>query len=81
MILLQLRDVVREAEQHFENYNMTNPDAKGLVSEPHIWIARDAIEEHGPNRWAFVTGTKSAPDFGWHVEFDGTEFREIWAGD
>jgi len=80
-ILLRLRDVLREAEQHFEDYNRANPDAMGLVSKPHIWIDREAIVEDGPCRWALVIGAKGAPDFGCHVEFDGTEYKEIWAGD
>jgi hypothetical protein len=81
IILLRLRDVLREAEQRFESYNANDPEAKGLVSNPFIWIDRDAIEEDGPNRWAFVIGAKGAPDFGWHVEFEATECQEIWAGD
>jgi hypothetical protein len=80
-ILLGLRGVLREAERRFESYNSDTPDAMGLVSKPHIWIDRDTIEAEGPGRWALVVGAKGAPDFGWHVVFEGIECREIWAGD
>jgi len=80
-VLLRLRDVLRLAEQRFESYNSTNPDAIGHVLNPHIWINRESIEEDGSSRWALVIGAKGAPDFGWHVEFDGTECQDIWAGD
>jgi hypothetical protein len=81
-ILLHLDDILQETERRFEAYNTEfDPDSTIQVSKPNIWISRDQAEETQPNRWAVVIGAKGAPDFGWHVEFNGIEYHEIWAGD
>jgi hypothetical protein len=51
------------------------------VANPHIWIDREMMTENGPTRWAMVLGIDVNPDFGWHIEFDGLDALEIWAGD
>lgn len=81
-IFLQLRDVLQKAEREFESSNAErDPYAMGRVSDPHIWILRDEAGVAQPTLWTFVVGAKDAPDFGWHIEFDGIECRGIWAGD
>jgi hypothetical protein len=81
-ILLRLREVLQEAERQFEQYNAgADPPAVSMVADPQIWLHREDAEVAHPTRWALVVGARRAPDFGWHLEYDGTEFREIWAGD
>ena len=82
IILLNLDDVLQEAERRFEAFNTEfDPDSTIQVSKPHIWISRGEAEEIQPNCWTLVIGAKGAPDFGCHIEFDGLDYREIWAGD
>jgi hypothetical protein len=80
-ILSNLIPVLQEAERNFEIFNTQAPEAMSLVSDPHIWIDRSRGEEGQPNEWDLVIGVKEAPDFGFHIEFKGLEYRGIWAGD
>lgn len=82
-IIADLPQVLAEAEKQFSRYTAKkkDPDAFEQVREPHIWINRDELEEEeNPERWTFVIGREDLPDFGYHLEFDGLSFLEIWAG-
>ena len=56
-------------------------EANARITNPHVWMSREMMQEEGIQRWALVVGVDVNPDFGWHVEFDGLECLEIWAGD
>ena len=56
-------------------------EANAQITNPHVWISREMMQEEGMQRWTMVVGVDVNPDFGWHVEFDGLECLEIWAGD
>ena len=79
-ILLDLIRVLQEAERNFEIFNIEVPEAMSLVSDPHISIYRSEAKESRPNAWELVVGVKGSPDFGFHVEFEGVEYRGIYAG-
>ena len=79
-VLGALDSVLHESIMRFSKYSDTHdPDAQHHVSNPHIWIDREFIEMG--TRWAFVVERDDAPDFGYHVEFDGVTCLGIWAGD
>ena len=93
LILDNLPNVIDLAEKEFRKYSGTALDSLTEdIRDPHIWIecpepddiAEDGSYEIEPfegESWTLVIGQKSAPDYGIHIEFDGTDFSEIWAGD
>jgi hypothetical protein len=48
------------------------------VKNPHIWIRDD---RETPQEWTLVVERDDSLDFGWHIEFEGSKFRELWAAD
>lgn len=82
-ILANLKPVLKESETQFTKYNIKHdPDAQSHICDPHIWLWRDTLNMNGTNsRWIFVILRDDEPDFGYHIEFDGTQFQEICAGD
>ena len=82
IVLEGWRPVLLRAETEFRAYNAPHdPNAENIIREPHVWIDRECMTEEGQSRWTLVVGRRDAPDFGYHLEFEGTEFLEIWAGD
>ena len=63
-----------------ESYQRLN-EANAQIARPHVWISREMMLVKGMQRWTMVVGVDVNPDFGWHVEFDGLECLELWAGD
>jgi hypothetical protein len=53
------------------------PEFRSVLRDPRIWL--DAERDDGIS-WTFVIERTDWPDFGYHVEFKGIEFVEIWAG-
>ena len=79
-VLEDIGRILREAEAQFTSYNAkTAPNAIFHVRDPHIWISREYIAPG--TLWSFVVGLQEAPDFGYHIEFDGAACIDIWAGD
>jgi hypothetical protein len=75
-----LPSVLHDAQAEFTSYNaQLDPAAASHVRHPHIWISREWIENG--SRWAFVIERDDAPDFGYHVEFDGYRCLGMSAGD
>ena len=82
-ILAALPAILAEAARQFTD-DVTaegDPGALDQVADPHAWISRLEMEEEGPAHWAFVVGRRDNDDFGYHLEFEGAEFRSIWSGD
>ena len=79
-VLGDLPRLLPEAERQFITYHARyEPDAQSLIHDPHIWIDHEFIE--GGTQWTFVVGSTAAPDYGLHIEFDGSKCVDVWGGD
>jgi hypothetical protein len=82
-ILADLKEILSKAEKVF----LEREDDKSLIQfldNIHISIPeeRESNIEEGdhPGQWALVIERSDWDSFGWHIEFIGPEFQEIWAG-
>lgn len=60
---------------------VTEEELNRVVNNPKIWLGID-YETKRPwenNKWSVVVGVTESEDFGWHIEFEGTELIEAWA--
>lgn len=74
-ILTHLPQLAARAEQAWEEYGGEGQlDESDRLSRPRIFINRTKLT--GP--WAMVIEIAGS-SFGWHVEFEGLQFKEIWA--
>ncbi|HEX5219003.1 MAG TPA: hypothetical protein VFZ59_05500 [Verrucomicrobiae bacterium] len=79
-ILRDLPRILARAVTEFEQYELaSDPSFAGRVANPQIWIS--CSEEGREDEWTFVVERSDHPDYGCHIEFKGTEFKEIWGGD
>lgn len=71
--------VVKRVELALTKFHKKHePNFLAKIDKPRIWLAKhndDGIT------WAFITGRKDNKDFGYHAEFKGEKFVELWAGD
>lgn len=67
------------AERFSEDTRRYDGTAVQHVRDPHIWISTEFIGEG--SLWSFVVSRDDAPDFGYHLEFDGLRYLGISAGD
>jgi hypothetical protein len=65
-----------------EDGHVTEEELNRVVNNPKIWLGMDYETKRpwGNNKWSVVVGVTESEDFGWHIEFEGTEFIEAWAG-
>ena len=79
-ILKALPEILATAEREFLASTRDDEDivVREVVCDPCIHLSADVEHELD---WSLVVHRADWPDFGWHLEFHGTEFREIWAGD
>jgi hypothetical protein len=65
-----------------EGGHVTEEELNRVVNNPKIWLGMDYKTKRpwGNNKWSVVVGVIESEDFGWHIEFEGTEFIEAWAG-
>jgi hypothetical protein len=78
-ILADLPSTMRKAEATLATYERdTGNDYSAHVKYPHIWIRED---RERPKEWTLVVERDDWPGYGWHIEFDGSNLVEIWAGD
>jgi hypothetical protein len=78
-IIPVLPSLVQRVEIELEAYSKEfNPEFQKVISHPHVWL--NSENDDGLS-WTFVVERSDAPDFGYHAEFKGTEFVELWAGD
>jgi hypothetical protein len=79
-VLEGLETVLDDSASQFQTYTAAmDREAANHIRHPHIWICREFIE--AGSRWAFVIERDDAPDFGYHIEFDGIHCLGISAGD
>src|SRR5712671_7913797 len=55
-----------------------DPDFHTVIRHPHIWLSNES--DDGVS-WTFVVGRTDNPDFGYDLEFKGTEFIQLCTGD
>jgi len=80
-ILCDLPSVIDSAQTELSRYeNDSEEDYSTHIKNPHIWLTIDLVP-NDPTAWTFVVERDDWPDFGWHIEFRGIRFHEIWAGD
>jgi hypothetical protein len=78
-LLPALPSLLQQAERELTAYNEKfHPDFHLSIHNPHIWLSNET--DDGVS-WTLVVGLVQNPDFGYHVEFQGTEFIELWSGD
>jgi hypothetical protein len=78
-ILASLPSTLRKAEAALaEHERNTQRDYATHIKNPHVWIRDDRDD---PREWTLIVERDDWPDFGWHIEFRGSELVEIWAGD
>lgn len=78
LITPALPAILKRVEEAMVKYNDHDPDFREFVRNPHVWL--DSEEDNGES-WTFVIERTDNPDFGYHAEFKGTNYVEIWAGD
>jgi hypothetical protein len=79
MILGNLPKLAKKAEEEWYGYH-GDPSLPEEVATPHIWISRDLQQKRGPKFWTFIVNHRESPDYGWHLEFEGMKFLDVWAG-
>ncbi|MDA0767019.1 MAG: hypothetical protein O3A92_09375 [Verrucomicrobia bacterium] len=70
--------VLEIAEGRLTEYAAGDVAVAEVACRPKLWLPAEVENER---EWALVVERRDWPDFGWHLEFHGVEFREIWAGD
>lgn len=80
LILTNLPAILTQAESRFLEHEQKASSREQHARDPTVWIDRDGLVEDGPLRWALVVHHDEWPDFGWHIEFDGSQCIAVWAG-
>ena len=70
--------ILKRVEEEMVKYNDHEPGFREFVRGPQVWLSS---KKDDGDTWAFVIERTDNPDFGYHTEFKGTNFIEIWAGD
>lgn len=74
-----LPSILQRAERELTAYNEKyDPEFHRAIHNPHIWLSSETDDGI---TWTLIVGRVDNPDFGYHAEFQGTEFIELWAGD
>lgn len=81
LMILELPEIFVDAEQRFLEYTKQEPTDRAQVMNPVVWISDEVQRAQGFTRWTLVIHRHDCPDFGYHVEFDGAKFLEIYSGD
>ena len=79
-ILATLPEVLRLAAAALERYEKNDQPVLACLTRPYIWLGTENDDED-KTLWTLVVERSDWPDFGYHIEFKGTDFVEIWAGD
>jgi len=71
--------ILKRVEKELIDYAYKfDPKFNEVIDRPHVWL--NCEDDDGPS-WTFVVGRADSPDFGYHLEFKGSEFIRIWAAD
>lgn len=76
-ILRHLPDLLLTCEREFNTFT-PEPVAGSDIINPVLWLDRTRLE--AGRQWSFVIGLRADPGHGWHIEFDGLEFSQVWSG-
>ena len=79
-ILESLPEVLRLGSEALERYEKGDPSVLTNLIKPLIWLGSENDDED-ETLWTLVVERADWPDYGYHIEFRGTDFMEIWAGD
>jgi hypothetical protein len=81
LIFTNLPKLAARAQKAWEEYGgYGSPDEEDRLSRPRIWIDREKQVGKSAGAWTMVIEIAGS-DYGWHVEFVRTRFKEIWGGD
>ena len=78
LIAPHMPEILKRVEQAMVSYNDHDPDFRAYIRDPQVWVP---CQRDNSESWTFVIERTDNPDFGYHTEFKGTNFIEIWAGD
>jgi len=74
-----LPSILQLVERELMAYNQKHaPDFLAVIRHPHIWLNSECDDG---GSWTFVVGRTDNPDFGYDLEFRGTELIKLCAGD
>ncbi len=78
-ILSDFPAIVRRAELALAEYERgARRDHTAHIINPRIWICEGASD---PRAWTLIVERDDWPDFGWHIEFSGSNIVDLWAAD
>lgn len=75
----QLSVLMDKAERALIADNRKNPNFGLQLTNAHLWFP--AEQQKDGRHWSLVIERTDNRSFGYHVEFDGLELLEVWAGD
>jgi hypothetical protein len=74
-----LPSIVQLVERELAAYSQKHePEFRSVIRRPYIWLS---CESDDGVSWTFIVERTDNSDFGYHAEFRGTDFVELWAGD
>jgi hypothetical protein len=78
-IIPALQEVIRRVEEELSAYEPDlASDANAVFCNPQVWLDS---EDNDCSSWTLIVERSDWEDYGYHAEFKGTEFVELWAGD
>jgi hypothetical protein len=77
-IIPALPAVLKRVEEAMTASTSHDPEFRSFIRDPRVWLSS---EHDDGESWTFVIERTDNPDFGYHAEFKGTNFVEIWQGD
>jgi hypothetical protein len=81
VIFENLPRLAARAEKAFDDYGgFAALDAEDQISRPRIVIDETLHQRKSAGAWTIVIDVKGS-DYGWHIEFVRSRFKQIWAGD
>ena len=86
-ILKMMPQVLEVAEKELREFE-SDEKMEDIIEKPRIWITDEQEEEPDsddysevPNLWSIVIERNDWEGFGWHIDFDGDQLLDAWAGD
>ena len=77
-LVLKLPSLLQRVERELVAYNQTlDPDFYSVICHPHNWLSSES--DDGVS-WTFVVSRTDNPDYGYDLEFSGTELIQLCTG-